>query len=137
MTHQEKFEGFDFSRNPYEQEARERWGDQAVDDSNAKISKLTEAEQAQLEERMNNIYRTLASLRNGSPASAEAQAAIGEWYAFLNSSVGHHYSLEAFKGLGQMYVADARFTRNIDQFGDGLAQFMCEAMAIYAEQQAD
>lgn len=26
MTNKEKFEGFDFSHNPYEQEARERWG---------------------------------------------------------------------------------------------------------------
>jgi DNA-binding transcriptional MerR regulator len=28
MTNKEKFEGFDFSQNPYEQEARERWGDE-------------------------------------------------------------------------------------------------------------
>ena len=25
MTNKEKFEGFDFSHNPYEEEARERW----------------------------------------------------------------------------------------------------------------
>ena len=31
MSNEEKFEGFDFSHNPYEQEARDRWGDQAVD----------------------------------------------------------------------------------------------------------
>ena len=31
MTNEEKFKGFDFSQNPYEQEARERWGDEAVD----------------------------------------------------------------------------------------------------------
>ena len=30
MSNKEKFEGFDFSQNPYEQEARERWGDKAV-----------------------------------------------------------------------------------------------------------
>ena len=27
MSNEEKFEGFDFSHNPYEEEARERWGD--------------------------------------------------------------------------------------------------------------
>ena len=31
-----------------------------------------------------------------------------------------------------MYVADERFTKNIDQFGEGLAQFMCDAMEVYA-----
>lgn len=43
------------------------------------------------------------------------------------------YSLDAFKGLGQIYVADERFTKNVDQFGEGLAKFMCDAMAVYAD----
>src|SRR5699024_5072481 len=34
MSNQEKFEGFDFSHNPYAQEAREIWGDAAVDEAN-------------------------------------------------------------------------------------------------------
>ena len=34
MTNKEKFEGFDFSHNPYEEEAREKWGDAAVDKAN-------------------------------------------------------------------------------------------------------
>ena len=32
-----------------------------------------------------------------------------------------------------MYVADERFTKNIDKFGEGLAQFMCDAMEGYAD----
>jgi hypothetical protein len=32
-----------------------------------------------------------------------------------------------------MYVEDERFTKNIDQFGEGLAQFMRDAMAIFAD----
>ncbi|MDR9854789.1 MerR family transcriptional regulator [Paenibacillus sp. VCA1] len=131
MSNQEKFAGFDFSSNPYEQEARERWGDQAVDESNAKLGSLSNSEQTKLEEEMNAIYRKLADLRQLSPESDEAQEAIGEWYRFLNR-LGS-YSLEAFKGLGQMYVDDERFTRNIDKFGEGLAVFMRDAMAEYAD----
>lgn len=127
MTNKEKFEGFHFSENPYEQEARERWGNQAVDETNQKISGMSEEQQAQF----NTIYRNLATLRKSSPQSVEAQAGIQEWYTFLNT-IGN-YSLDAFKGLGQMYVADERFTQNIDQFGEGLAQFMCEAMAYFAD----
>ncbi|MEC0244180.1 MerR family transcriptional regulator [Paenibacillus dokdonensis] len=131
MTNQDKFAGFDFSSNPYEQEARERWGDQAVDDSNDRLNKMSPKEQGQLGEEMNAIYRKLAQLRYGSPASDEAQQAIGEWFQMLNRM--GNYSLEAFKGLGQMYVDDKRFTRNIDQFGEGLAAFMRDAMAEYAD----
>ncbi len=40
MSNKEKFEGFDFSRNPYEKEARERWGNEAVDKSSAKLGNI-------------------------------------------------------------------------------------------------
>ncbi|MFJ7935100.1 MerR family transcriptional regulator [Sporosarcina sp. NPDC096371] len=128
MTNEEKFKGFDFSKNPYEQEARERWGDKAVNASNKKAAKFG----PELGEEMNRIYFKLASLRHLDPASVEAQAGIEEWYDFLNKM--GNYSLEAFAGLGQMYVDDERFTKNIDQFGEGLAVFMREAMGVYAEQ---
>lgn len=131
MSNKEKFAGFDFSRNPYEQEARERWGDEAVDRSNARVGNLTRDQQQAMSERMSEIYSKLAQLRHDSPASAESQAAIGEWYDLLNE-LGD-YSPEVFKNLGQMYVEDARFTRNIDQFGEGLAAFMRDAMAVYAD----
>ncbi|MEH7464457.1 MerR family transcriptional regulator [Bacillus thuringiensis] len=124
MTNKEKFEGFDFSQNPYEQEARERWGNEAVDKAN-KVDMTKEKQ-----EEYNVIYRKLAALRHDSPESEQAQEAIQEWYNYLQNF--GHYSLDAFKGLGQMYVDDERFTKNIDQFGEGLAKFMQDAMAVYA-----
>ena len=39
MTPKEKFQGFDFGENPYEEEARNRWGDTAVNRSNARIKR--------------------------------------------------------------------------------------------------
>lgn len=127
----ENKQSFDFGSNPYEQEARERWGDEAVDSSNAKLGALSKQQQAALSEEMNAIYRSLAALRVTPPESEQAQAAIHEWYALLNRMGS--YSLEAFKGLGQMYVDDERFMKNIDAFGDGLAVFMRDAMAVYAD----
>lgn len=132
MTNEERFRGFDFSHNPYEKEARDRWGDEAVDTANAKLAKMNKTEQRSLSEAMETIYSRLADLRHGSPASKEAQAAIGEWYAMLNRNFGS-YSLQAFAGLGQLYVSDERFTENIDKFGEGLAQFMADAMTIFAD----
>lgn len=133
MSHKEKFEGFNFSENPYEQEARERWGDEAIDKSNTKLGNMPKEEQKSMEEKMNAIYQKLATLRHSSPSSDESQKAIKEWYDFLNKNFNHHYSLESFKQLGQMYVDDERFTENIDKFGKGLAEFMCDAMAIYVD----
>jgi len=128
MTNKEKFEGFDFNSNPYEQEARERWGTEKVDEANANIAGMPKDKQKQF----NEIFRKLADIRHLSPSSQEAQVVIKEWYSMLNTI--SKYSLDAFKGLGQMYVMDERFTKNIDQFGEGLAAFMCEAMAQYADE---
>jgi DNA-binding transcriptional MerR regulator len=133
MTNKEKFEGFDFSHNPYEQEARKRWGDQAVDQSNARVGRMNKEEQSKMGEKMNAIYTRLAELRHGSPDSEEAQAAIRAWYDYLNNNFSS-YTLEVFKDLGQMYVDDERFTKNIDKFGEGLAVFMRDAMAVFADQ---
>ena len=127
MTNKEKFEGFDFSKNPYEQEARERWGNEKVDEANVNMAGMPKEKQQQF----NEIFRKLADIRHLSPDSQEAQAVIKEWYDMLNTI--SKYSLNAFKGLGQMYVMDERFTENIDQFGEGLAAFMCDAMAHYAD----
>jgi len=134
MTQKEKFEGFDFSKNPYEQEARERWGDKAVDESQAKFGAMSKAEQEAFGEEMSALYRELAALRHLPPDSDEAQKAIGKWFVMLNRM--GTYSLEAFRGLGQLYVDDARFTANIDRFGEGLAAFMRDAMAVYADRRA-
>ncbi len=55
-------------------------------------------------------YEKLASIRTSFPNSEEAQNAIKEWFECLNYNFGQ-YSLEAFKGLGQLYVEDERFTK--------------------------
>lgn len=131
MNNQEKFSGFDFSENPYEKEARERWGDKAVNETNAKVNNMSNKEREGFEEEFNAIYRRLAAIRHESPESNVAQKEIKKWFDFLNK-IGN-YSMDAFKGLGQMYVDDERFTNNIDQFGDGLSVFMRDAMAVFAE----
>lgn len=131
MTYKEKFAGFDFSHNPYEEEARQKWGNEMVDKSKEKINQLSNEEREQYENQFHQIYRRLAKVRHEAPESAIAQNSIKEWYDFLNK-IGT-YSLEAFQGLGQLYVDDERFKKNIDQFGEGLAVFMRDAMAVFAK----
>jgi hypothetical protein len=38
---------------------------------------------------------------------------------------------EILAGLGQMYVADERFKNNIDQYAEGTAEFISEAIRIF------
>ncbi|MDL2288684.1 MerR family transcriptional regulator [Oscillospiraceae bacterium OttesenSCG-928-F05] len=133
MTAKERFKGFDFSKNPYEAEARKLWGDGPVDASNAHTSALSEVEKQNLSDGMDALFRSLAAHRHLPYDSAEAQAAIGEMYQYFNQNFGHHYTPDAFEGLGKLYVSDARFTENIDAYGDGLSAFLEKAMGYFAE----
>ncbi|GGO03870.1 MerR family transcriptional regulator [Saccharibacillus kuerlensis] len=132
MTNQQRFEGIDFTNDPYEQEARERWGDAAIDESKRRLADRTGTQQmkAELQREWEDRMMELAEVRHEDPSSPLAQKAIGHWYTFLDNFGS--YSYEAFAGLGQMYVQDERFTKNIDQYGEGLAAFMSKAMQIFA-----
>ncbi|MBF0754515.1 MerR family transcriptional regulator [Jeotgalicoccus nanhaiensis] len=128
MTNEEKFEGVDFSQNLYEDEAREKWGSQSVDESKKNLKKMGAKD---AEQKFNSIYTELSKVRHMKADSKEAQALIHEWYEFLNE-IGE-YTPEMFKGLGDMYTKDERFKQNIDKFGEGLADFMQQAMTVYYE----
>ncbi|QHZ48574.1 MerR family transcriptional regulator [Bacillus sp. NSP9.1] len=134
MTNEERFEGINFNHNQYEKEARKRWGDQPVNKINAKLERMTKDEHKGLSEKWDMIFNKLALLRDQSPKSKEVQVTIKEWYDFLNENFGK-YSPDAIYGLGQLYINDERFTKNIDQYGHGLANFMSEAMKVYSDNQ--
>ena len=38
---------------------------------------------------------------------------------------------EILAGLGKMYVADERFKKNIDKYGEGTAEFAADAIEVY------
>ena len=40
---------------------------------------------------------------------------------------------EILAGLGKMYVADERFKKNIDKYGEGTAEFAAEGIRIHVE----
>lgn len=131
MTQEERFFGFNKECHKYEEEAKERWGEEVVDESHAKLEKLTINEQKDLANDWDIIFKKLGKLQEKGPEDEAVQLVIKEWYEFLNNNFCT-YSLEAFEGLGQLYIMDERFTKNIDKYGNGVAQLMSEAMRVFA-----
>ena len=128
MSQREKFKGFDFSFNPYEEEARQLWGDETVEKSNDFIASKSDRERKDMEKILDELFRELAEIRDEDPDSDRAQEAIEKMYNTFNESFGYYYSLESFAALGNMYVMDGRFKANIDKYGKGLAEFLSRAM---------
>ncbi|MBQ4577536.1 MAG: MerR family transcriptional regulator [Clostridia bacterium] len=114
----------DAAKEQYAQEAKERWGH--TDAWKQAEGKTPDAAG------MEDIFRGFAALREGDPASPEAQTQVAAWQAFITDNL-YTCTREILAGLGQMYVCDERFTRNLDKYGEGTAAFMAEAIKIYCK----
>ena len=64
--------------------------------------------------------------------SDEVQTLVAKLQAHITAN---YYTCtdEILAGLGQMYVADERFSKNIDKYGEGTAEFAAEGIRIYVE----
>ena len=66
------------------------------------------------------------------PGDEEVQQWVARWHEHINKWY-YACSLKVFRGLGEMYVQDERFTKNIDKTRPGLAAFLRDSMRIYCD----
>lgn len=128
---EEILDGFDSSQ--YEQEVVERWGRDAHDTSQRKWAALGRDKQGEVMAEQERIARALAeaSVRGADASSAEVQAWVRrhyDWVCFFWKP-----EREAYIQLGEMYVADPRFTAVYDRHAPGAARFIRDAMRVFAE----
>ena len=94
------------------------------------MSVYSEAQQKMLNGEGERILSEFGRNRSLSPDSAQAQALVQKWQAYITSNY-YTCTKEILSCLGQMYVGDERFTQHIDQYGAGTAAFMAAAIEIY------
>ena len=114
-------------------EARERWGDTyAYHEHEQKTKNYTKEKWAEANDGMMAIFAEFAVCKqNGAEAdSDEAQALVVKLQAHITAN---YYTCtdEILAGLGKMYVADERFKKNIDKYGEGTAEFAADAIEVY------
>lgn len=139
MADKEKFAAFkkkliDDNEQKYGKEAREKYGDKAVDDSNRKMLGLSEEEYSRFEQLGEEILTTLEKCVEN---SADPHGEDGKQMAQLHKEwlmyTWKEYSPQAHVGLAQMYVYDERFTAFYDRKIKGCAEFLNEAIGFWAE----
>ena len=114
----------------YEAEARERYGNTvAYREHEQKTKNYTKEKWAEANDGLMAIFAEFATCKNNgvSADSAEAQALVAKLQAHITAN---YYTCtdEILAGLGKMYVADDRFKKNIDKYGEGTAEFAAEAI---------
>ncbi|MBS2963289.1 TipAS antibiotic-recognition domain-containing protein [Actinocrinis puniceicyclus] len=129
MDVEELFEGFDPAR--YEREVEQRWP-LAAAESRRRTGDWSRREFAGAAQRGVDLARRFAGFAAGSVPvdDARTQEAVAEHYQWV--CLFWTPDAAAYRGLGEMYVADERFRQYYDKHGRGTAQYVCDAMAVYA-----
>lgn len=138
MSDREKFEGMKqraIAENEaaYGREARQRYGEQAVDNSRQRVAGMTEKEWAQMsEEEAGYQAALLRAMEAGDPAGADAREACRLHRAWLL----HYWTPEmmtdeAHIGLVEGYSQDERFTAYYEKIAPGCAGFFAQAIRAY------
>ena len=119
----------------YKTEARSRWGNtDAYREHEQKTKNYTKEKWAEANAGLMAIFVEFAACKESgaSADSLEAQALVAKLQTHITAN---YYTCtdEILAGLGKMYVADERFKKNIDKYGEGTAEFTSEGIRIYVE----
>lgn len=140
MADKEKFQGFkqklvDDNERQYGEEIRGKYGNDLVDQSNAKMLNMSEEKYQEFTRLEQQVVGSLAeAIKTGDPSSDAAQRTVDlhrQWLGFTWPT----YSKEAHRGLAEMYVADERFAAYYDKVQPGAAQFLRDAIVVYTAQE--
>lgn len=138
MTDKEKFAGFKEqliteNEQKYGKEIREKYGDEEVEMSNAKLKGMSEEDFKTMKSLENEIFALLeeaSSIDNPkSDVAMELAKKHKEWLMFSWTN----YSQEAHANLVEMYVQDERFTAYYEQKVKGGATLLRDAVLNYLQ----
>lgn len=117
----------------YQTEASNRWGDtKAYQQSMKRVKQMTKMEMKDFKVKQTKNTQAIADAMHKGITHPDVQQQIQQ--AHDNVNFFYDCSSEMFRGLGDMYITDPRFTAYYEKFRPGLAQFMHDAIEYYCDQ---
>ena len=139
MSDEQKFESFkmravEHNEETYGAEIRAKYGDQEVDEANAAVRNLTQAQYREWTDLGREIQERLeAAVQAGlSPESQEGREITVLHRRWLTIT-GNRYDPARHRGIAELYVVDERFTAYYDKQVPGCARFLRDAVAYWAK----
>jgi len=130
MDIKEYYQGFsDAQIEEYRKEARQRWGEDIVRDSESRVLKMGKQRMTELQSEGGAIFQTLAELMPKGAASPEVQEQVAKWRGWLEHFSA--YSDEAVLGLARMYSEDSRFAAFFEKYHPDMPAFFTRAVEHY------
>jgi len=139
LTREEQKELFgDGFSDDYAEEAEQRWGEtEAWKQSQGRTSRYTKADWAQVKAEADaNNAAFVSVMADGEPATSERAMDAAEQHRLHIQKWFYDLPAEFHRSLGDMYVADPRFTKNYEDNKPGLAQYVLDAIHANADRSA-
>ena len=117
----------------YKAEVQEKWGNtDTYKEYTDKTKKYSNKNWQNMTDGLNDILAkfSVCMKKGNEPDSDDAQSLVEMLQNHITDTC-YTCTKEILAGLGQMYVYDERFKNNIDKNGDGTAEFISNAIAIY------
>ena len=132
LTDEELYEGLPKEQvERWKREVNERYDPKLVAESNRRVHAMGKEQWNAVKAEGDAISRRMAELMGRPADDPEVQATIARQHAWIENF--YPCSAEVFTGLGQLYAENPEFRPNYDKVRPGLADFMRDAMAYYAE----
>lgn len=129
------FDGFDdpAKQDALQEEARQRWGAEHVDNANAHVKNKPKQwwadQQTAWQEQLLSLVELIEA--GNAPGDEPVQQAIAGHYQWIRGF--WEPNRESYTGLGHLYADEPRFRENFDKTDARLAEFLRDAMGVYAE----
>ena len=120
----------------YEHEARSRWGaTDAYREHERKTKNYTKEKWAEANDGLMAIFAEFAKCKNNGydVHLPEVQSLVGKLQDYITRNC-YTCTDEILAGLGEMYVADERFEKNIGRYGEGTAEFASKAIDVFCQE---
>lgn len=121
----------------YKAEAAAKWGStKAYQEYQQKEIAGTEESYNKNADQLMTLFSELGGLKDLTPDSDEVQKKISALQKFITDNY-YTCTNEIFHGLGELYLCDERFKKNIDKAGgDGTAEFVSQAISAHCSHNA-
>jgi len=130
MSIKDYYKGFsDEQIEKYRREAKERWGEDTLNKSEARVMKMGKGKFTALQAEGGEIFKAIADNMDKGYDSPEVQAQVARWQAWLENF--HHYSDEALLGLGRTYSEHPDFAAFYRKIHKDLPEFFTKAIEYY------
>jgi len=139
LTKEEQRELFgDGFSDDYADEVEQRWGGtEAWKQSQGRTSEYTKAVWVEVKAEMDaNNAAFVSAMTDGEPATSERAMDAAEQHRLHIHNRFYDLTTEFHRNLGDMYLVDPRFTKNYEEIGPGLAQYVRDAIHANADRAA-